>query len=109
MKNEYKKTLEEVLTNLRCIDTTGNIQVESYIDDSIRIIKDALEKETAQEVRVQEQYEGKCEHCGHDNDFKLSIGVHLPNGVFPKFCMKCGNKVNYVKKDNLHQSQDEEQ
>ena len=43
----YKKALEEVLVNLRCIDTTGNAQVETYVDDSIRIIKEVL-KETVQ-------------------------------------------------------------
>lgn len=43
----YKEALEEVLLNLRCIDTTGNQQVESYIDDSIRIIKKALNNEKA--------------------------------------------------------------
>jgi hypothetical protein len=44
MENKYKKALEEVLMNLRCIDTTGNVQVESYVDDSIRIIKEVLEE-----------------------------------------------------------------
>lgn len=39
----YKKALEEVLVNLRCIDITENDQVESYVDDSIRIIKKVLE------------------------------------------------------------------
>lgn len=40
----YKEALEEVLMNLRCIDITGNHQVESYVDDSIRIIKEVLEE-----------------------------------------------------------------
>ncbi|MFL0167712.1 hypothetical protein [Candidatus Clostridium helianthi] len=39
----YKKALEQVLINLRCIDITENDQVESYVDDSIRIIKKVLE------------------------------------------------------------------
>lgn len=43
MENEYKKALKEVLMNLRCIDITENKQVESYVDDSIKIIKDVLE------------------------------------------------------------------
>lgn len=44
MESKYKKALKEVISNLRCIDTTRNVQVESYIDDSIRIIKEVLEK-----------------------------------------------------------------
>jgi hypothetical protein len=44
MENEYKKVLKEVLMNLRCIDTTENKQVESYIDESIKIIKNVLER-----------------------------------------------------------------
>lgn len=44
MESKYKKALEEVLMNLRCIDTTSNKQVESYVDDSIRIIKEVLEE-----------------------------------------------------------------
>jgi hypothetical protein len=44
MESKYKKALQEVLMNLRCIDVTGNEQVESYIDDSIRIIKEVLEE-----------------------------------------------------------------
>lgn len=53
----YKKALEDVLMNLRCIDITENKQVGSYIDDSIRIIVGLLEDKdkTAQEVPVQEQ------------------------------------------------------
>ena len=43
MERKYKKALEEVLMNLRCIDTTKNKQVESYIDESIKIITNALE------------------------------------------------------------------
>lgn len=55
---QYKGVLEEVLANLRCIDVTGNEQVDSYVDDSIRIIKESLDenKDTAQEESVQEQY-----------------------------------------------------
>lgn len=95
---QYKEALEEVLMNLRCIDITENEQVESYVDDSIRIIKEALEenKDTAQEVPVQEQYEGKCQHCGCDNVFKLS--TPLPKGIYPKFCTKCGKDVKYSKR-----------
>lgn len=44
MENEYKRALKEVLMNLRCIDTTENNQVESYLDESIKIIKDVLEE-----------------------------------------------------------------
>lgn len=68
---QYKEALEKVIMNLRCIDTTGDKQVDSYIDDSIKIIKDALEsdklpKSIPQEVKnkvyevtqdVFEQYE----------------------------------------------------
>ncbi|WP_271814224.1 hypothetical protein [Clostridium beijerinckii] len=43
MESKYKKALEEVLMNLRCIDTTKNKQVESYIDESIKIITNTLE------------------------------------------------------------------
>jgi translation initiation factor 1 (eIF-1/SUI1) len=52
---KYKEVLEEVLLNLRCIDMTENEQVESYVDDSIRIIKEALagHEKTAKEVQVQ--------------------------------------------------------
>lgn len=54
MENKYKKALKDVLINLRCIDAIDNVEVESYVNDSIQIIEDALE-EAAQEVPVQEQ------------------------------------------------------
>ncbi|MFW2500448.1 BC1881 family protein [Clostridium diolis] len=69
-----------------------------------KLIREGVEKQifvykngTAQEVPVQEQYEGKCEHCGYDNKFKLSPGVHLPNEIFPEFCMKCKKEIKYSK------------
>ncbi|WP_275477922.1 hypothetical protein [Clostridium botulinum] len=42
MESKYKKALEEILINLRCIDTTGNDQVDTYVDDSIKIIKNVM-------------------------------------------------------------------
>ncbi len=59
MESKYKKALEEILMNLRCIDTTGNNQVDSYVDDSISIIQGVMkenENKTALEVSVQEQF-----------------------------------------------------
>ncbi|WP_321994803.1 hypothetical protein [Clostridium butyricum] len=44
MESKYKKALEEILINLRCIDTTGNDQVDTYVDDSIKIIKNVMEE-----------------------------------------------------------------
>ena len=44
MESKYTKALEEVLMNLRCIDTTGNNEVDTYIDDSIKIIKEVMEE-----------------------------------------------------------------
>lgn len=43
--DKYKKALEKVIMNLRCIDTTENKQVDSYIDDSIKTIKDVLDED----------------------------------------------------------------
>lgn len=51
---KYKKSLEEVLGNLRCIDVTGNEQVDSYIDDSIKIITNALEGENVKKLIPEE-------------------------------------------------------
>lgn len=65
------------------------VKIELYAPMKIEI------EETAQEV--QEQYEGKCEHCGYDNEFKSS--TPLPKGIYPKFCMKCGKDVKFIKKD----------
>ncbi len=45
MESKYKKALEEILMNLRCIDATGNSQIDSYVDDSISIIKSVVEDE----------------------------------------------------------------
>ncbi|MBY7009426.1 hypothetical protein FDC58_17015 [Clostridium botulinum] len=59
MESKYKKALEEILMNLRCIDTTGNNQVDSYVDYSISIIQGVMkenENKTALEVSVQEQF-----------------------------------------------------
>ncbi|MGN2369288.1 hypothetical protein ACTFJW_04410 [Clostridium cagae] len=57
MESKYKKALEEILMNLRCIDTTGNNQVDTYVDDSISIIQAVMKEENkaALEVPVQEQ------------------------------------------------------
>ncbi len=58
MKNKFKEDLLEVLKNLRCIDCTSDVQVDTYVDDSIHIIEKLMgdiEKETAPEVPVQEQ------------------------------------------------------
>lgn len=48
-------------------------------------------KEIAQEVQVQEQYVGKCEHCNKVNKVKLPIQIKAP-----EFCMKCGKKIDYL-------------
>ncbi len=32
-----------------------------------------------------------CEKCGKYNNIKL------PRGLFPKYCMNCGNKIPYSK------------
>ncbi|MDU6040099.1 MAG: hypothetical protein E6Y83_17300 [Clostridium butyricum] len=62
MKNKFKEDLLEVLKNLRCIDSTGDLQVDSYVDESIEILKKIINDiETAPEVPVQEQH--KCEVC----------------------------------------------
>ncbi|MBN1055708.1 hypothetical protein DVW05_10175 [Clostridium botulinum] len=57
MESKYKKALEEILMNLRCIDATGNSQIDSYVDDSISIIQAVMKEENkaALEVPVQEQ------------------------------------------------------
>lgn len=52
-------------------------------------------KETAQEVPVQEQYIGKCIHCGKIN--KLPVC----NGSKPKYCMECGKAILYRKSQLL--------
>ncbi|MCQ2014679.1 hypothetical protein [Clostridium butyricum] len=51
-----KEDLLEVLKNLRCIDSTGDLQVDYYVDNSIEILKKVINDiETAPEVLVQEQ------------------------------------------------------
>lgn len=58
MKKKFKEDLLEVLKNLRCIDSTGDLQVDSYVDESIEILKKIINDiETAPEVPVQEQSE----------------------------------------------------
>jgi len=37
MNEKYKKALNDILMNLRCIDQTRDNEVDSYIDDSIKI------------------------------------------------------------------------
>lgn len=56
-----------------------------------------LEEQTAQEVPVQEQYIGKCEHCNKHNE------IILPTGLEPKFCTNCGKIIQYIKKESLLQ------
>ena len=46
-------------------------------------------------ANIQEQYTGKCNYCGYINDLKLPIGKHLPKGIHPQFCMKCGKPTQY--------------
>jgi len=43
LEEKYRKALEEVLTNLRSIDMPN--EADSYIDDSIKIIVEALKEE----------------------------------------------------------------
>lgn len=59
MKKELKQGLLDVLINLRLIDCTGQANIDTYVDDSIHIIQNLIidiEKETALEVPVQEQF-----------------------------------------------------
>lgn len=42
LAEKYKTALQEVLSNLRCID--GPNEADEYIDDSIEIIKEALKE-----------------------------------------------------------------
>lgn len=44
---------------------------------------------------IREQYVGKCNHCGYVNKFQLPIGKHLPEGIYPKFCMMCKSTIEY--------------
>lgn len=39
---ELKEALEEVQMNLRSITVTGDKEIDSYVDDSIKIITEAL-------------------------------------------------------------------
>lgn len=107
-KNELKELAELCKPIMKFIANKSKETNENYSvivnEDGIEMVKTELYgvagfsfENTAQEVLVQEQYTCKCEHCGHDNDFKLS--VHLPKGIHPKFCMKCGKDVKYIKKD----------
>jgi len=43
MCNACRDAFKEILMNLRSIDKTDNIQVESYVDDSIKIAVKMLE------------------------------------------------------------------
>ena len=54
----------------------------------------ALER-TALEVPVQEQWLGKCQYCGKENEIDLPIN----KGLVPKFCSNCGEEITYVKKE----------
>lgn len=47
------------------------------------------QKKTTHEVEVQEQYVGKCEHCGKENT------VPYREKIVPKFCGNCGKEVKY--------------
>jgi hypothetical protein len=42
--DKYKEALKEVLANLRCVDVTDNDEVDSYVDDSINVIKETLKE-----------------------------------------------------------------
>jgi hypothetical protein len=52
---DLRGALEEVRLNLMAIDMNGDPGVDSFVNDSIEIINEALKTETAQEVSVQEQ------------------------------------------------------
>lgn len=43
--DKYKKALKEVLMNLRSIDCKGDVEVDSYVDDSKKIITETLKGE----------------------------------------------------------------
>lgn len=47
----------------------------------------------------QDCYIGECKECGKDNTFKMPIGEHLPEGVEPKYCSRCGKEMIYTKKE----------
>lgn len=51
---------------------------------------------TAQEVPVQEQYVSKCSQCNKENK------ISLPQNIILKYCMSCGNKITYIKKDTFY-------
>ena len=84
-----KEALEEVRLNLMAIDMNGDPGVDSFVNDSIEIIDEALKTETAQEVLVQEQYVGECKYCSTKNEVIPVKSIH------PKFCMECGKPIPY--------------
>lgn len=83
-----KKALEEVLVNLRCIDTTQNKQVESYIDESIKIITNALKVVKVQKL-IPEEVKNKVykvtqdvfQQCGNVETEKVRIILQEDHGV----------------------------
>lgn len=78
-----------------------NFESVETTEDDVQALKYAIKEleRTAQEVPVQDQYVGKCNHCGYINEFSLPIGIHLPSGINPKFCMRCSRPTTYnVKK-----------
>lgn len=76
MKNKFKEDLLEVLKNLRCIDSIGDLQVDSYVDESIEILKKIINDiETAPEVPVQEQLNKTNENHINSTDFEKIIAL----------------------------------
>ena len=52
-------------------------------------------KEVAQEVEVQEQHTGKCQHCNKLNETTVPKRLNVNS----KFCMYCGKEIQYIKTD----------
>lgn len=89
-----RKQIENIVWH---IETNRRVAGDKRVlDDVLKSLKNFL-KETAQEVPVQEQYEGKCSQCSKENK------ISLPQNIIPKYCMSCGNKITYIKKDTFYQ------
>lgn len=65
----------------------------NWVFENVEVVKE-IKKEVAPEVPVQEQHVGICEHCNKTSE------VTLPRGLEPKFCMNCGETIQYTKKES---------
>lgn len=75
-----------------------NFESVETTEDDVQALKHAIDEleRTAQEVPVQEQYVGKCSQCNKENK------ISLPQNIILKYCMSCGNKITYIKKDTFY-------